>query len=230
MASLTSNLAILAGAGIGSAIAGSVPDRNTRLTLQIASGLIAGIAAIDIALTAKKLIQESNREFWAAIMEAAQMPAGTGSLFERGLGMFGRATGNEPGPSIETTPDRPATEGPKLGNPKNALLIAGKIRSVENQEITPTTLTISFPLFSDTGLVDAAIENQGSNPQTGQVRARLLIKSTPYMVNSPPITLAPGEFRTVSLRVPRDYSYYGTYDLALQWNNFTLDRVTFSTR
>lgn len=168
----------------------------------------------------------------AAVVDAAGLPAGADvSLLEKALGVLGRATGMEPPASVQTVTDRGATDGPFLGNPKNVLGIAGKIRSPLEGAI------LKVPIFADTVEIDAAIENQSNEVREGIPVARVLqyrggpLKApTIVTVEGAPVTLKPGEFRTVIMRIPPKESASGKVDVALQWGKYTLDRVTFETK
>jgi hypothetical protein len=178
--------------------------------------------------------EKLSEEEKLALAYSAALPRGVGDWRQQLLSFYARVRGTfQPGilpePGITTTIDRPAVEGKYLGPPKNALKVSGLIRTVENQDPRAEN-TIEVPLFADTMLIDAAIENQSEYARHGQLKARALIGligSTPYFIESPPIDLQPGEFRQVTMRVPLDYGKRGAYDIAIQWAGYTLDRVVF---
>lgn len=228
MPSLSTNLAILGGSGLAGVLADGIPDKTTRQTLKITAGIAGFIAALDIGLTAARFIREGNREFWDAVKEAASLPYGSGSLTEQGIGLFGRFVGAEPEAGVGTSPDRGAEEGPYLGTPRNALRVAGVIRTIENQVINSSKI-IQVPAFSDTVLIDAAVENQSNAVQSGTINFRALMRDASQTVPGPTVNLAPGELRQISARIPRSLSYLQQFDIALQFRSYTLDRVTFVT-
>ena len=212
-----------------SALAPAISDKELRNLVSV-GGIGLGLWGT------LRLIYKQGGQFGNAVNDAAALPAGKGSWFERALGTFGRAIGQEPQPGISTSPDRPATEDFQLGKPKNILGITGKIRSPSQDQ------EIKVALFSDTIPIDAAVMNQGSAVQSGKVIARALINGFPKEVIGPEMTLQPGEFRNVAMRIPTEYSVRDIgprlggagiighrYDLAIRWNAFTLDRITFLT-
>ena len=228
MADLPTNLAILTGAGIGAVIAPLIPDRRASAVLTLGAGGVGLIVGIDIALTAKREIEEYGKSWVEAVRSAANLPFGAGSLYEQFAGALGRASGLGPEEGIKSEPDRPATEGAKLGPPKNALRVAGKIRTVENQAPTGA---VGVPLFADTLLVDVALENQAGELRTGVLKLESSQKGLRVDFATTSIdrelTLQPGEFQQVTVRIKREAFAALQTDLRLSWEGYTLDRVQF---
>lgn len=198
---------------------------------------IAGAAAW---LVLENQYQRLSAEEQAALAYSADFTYGTGGFGQRILSAYARfrlwAADKAAGAGITTEKDRPAVPGRHLGPPKNVLGISGVIRTIENQdprkpgnyELAEADRVI-VPAFAETVLADSAIENQSNIVREGIVSARMLgANSTPYTIEGPSIVLAPGEFRNISLRIPRDYSYRGRMDFALQFEKHTLDRVAFN--
>ena len=188
-------------------------------------GVVIGASALSLEYAYQKLSAEEK----AALAYSADLQGYTGGFLQRLLGYYARFRGKfQPGilpaDGVTVTGDRPAVPGKYLGNPKNVLGIAGKIRSIENQD--PAGI-VEVPLFSDTILIDAALENQSDTLRSGIPSARVLLDSVPFEVKGTPVDLPPGAFRQVTLRIPRSFaSKYGEMDLALQFSGYTLDRVT----
>lgn len=143
--------------------------------------------------------------------------------------LVSRAAGYDVEPSIAVQRDTPADPqaGPFLGTPRNALLVAGKIRSPQSgQSVVVRLLDSTYP-------VDAAIENQSKVEVRGQVQARVIsqgfLQGEPQItvVDGPTITLPPGGFYEVSMRLPRFRDANGTAELALLFSRYKLDGVTF---
>ena len=175
--------------------------------------------------------EKLSAEEKASLAYSANLPPNVGwkqkilSLYARFRGTF--QPGILPEPGVSVAADRGAGPGPYLGAPKNLLRVAGVVRRIENQDPRENAM-IEVPIFADTVLIDSALENQSTEPRAGALKARLLIGSTPYFIESKPIDMPPGAFRQVTIRVPRDYSYKGEMDLAIQWEGYTLDSVKFS--
>lgn len=199
-------------------------EDGTKLTLIVGGAVVAWLFLDN---EWEKLSAEEK----SALAYSANLPANVGwkqrilSFYARFRGTF--QPGILPPAGVTITKDRPAESGTYLGPPKNVLGVAGVIRTIENQDPREES-TIEVPIFADTVLVDCALENQSDQPRAGSLKARALIKSTPYFVESKPVDMPPGAFRQVTIRVPRDYNYRGDWDLAIQWEGHTLDRVTFS--
>lgn len=159
----------------------------------------------------------------AALKSEAALPSGAPGLTaaDKVLGIFGRATDNEPPPGIEARADRGAVEGPHLGPPKNVLLVAGKIRH-------PTSGgELRVPMFADSVPIDAVVENQARQTREGTVRLRYLTDAGPQFVPGPRLTLAPGEMRQLQIRMPPLGVGNDKGDIALQFDGYTLETIGF---
>jgi hypothetical protein len=212
--------------GIAIAYGRGLEDKRARDIATAAGAAVLGFGLFRLLEGPEGLLAGAVGRFQGALASSSAVSHGEGvSAFEKGLGLLGRATGNEPEAGITTRVDRAADEskGPFLGTPKNALLVAGKIRSpVQGGELR-------LPLFADTVMVDAAVENQAAEPRAGRIAVRYMDGGEARIMQGPEVTLAPGEFREVSIRVPPARAG-GTFegDIALLFSNHTLDRVGFN--
>jgi hypothetical protein len=107
--------------------------------------------------------------------------------------------------------------------------VAGKVR------FPVTGATLGTKLGADTFDVDAAIENQASEPRTGELVVSVREKNIlgnwgEESVSGGKLTLAPREFRQVIVRAPnvvgRPVSPLETV-VRLRFAGYTLDSVTF---
>jgi len=166
----------------------------------------------------------------SATTDAASLPAGNDGVTttEKALGLFGRIVGLEPEPGIEHRTERAADEsaGPFLGQPKNALRVAGAWRQ-------PTQgATIKIAAFSGTFQAFAVLENQSSAEVAGQVRVRILHEGllqrevATTMFDGPFVRLAPGELRELVMRLPTVRDADGKLELALYFAGFNLASVS----
>lgn len=219
-------VALIVAAGAGVFLGSRLADPSARKFVtggSLALGAWAGL----------RMVYKQGGSLEGAVGGAAALPYGAGSWFEQLLGLGGRLTGNEPAPGIVATPDMPADPakgGPYLGQPRNALRVAGKIRYPESGQVA------KLPWGADTIALDAAVENQSSEPRSGRIKVRSIVGEGAYRyVEGPDVTLKPGEFFTVAIRVPTSHgvSQFGPgnyrFDTALQFDNYTLDRVGFET-
>lgn len=166
----------------------------------------------------------------AAIEGAAALPADNAGVttVEKALGIFGRAVGLEPEPTIEDKPERAADEskGPFLGTPKNALRVAGAWRQPINGGSVPVAA------FSATFQAFAVLENQSGQEVAGQVRVRILhegllqSETQTTMFDGPFLRLAPGEMRELDMRLPAVRDADGRIELALLFAGFNLASVS----
>ena len=229
--------------GLGVWTGSYLPDRASRnLAVAISSGVL-GFAIYHLFELGKSQLQQ-------AAQDAADLPAGVdngpgvggegGGFVDQALGAvehvvgtLSRAVDNEAPAGVgPVTNARPAVSGPHLGNPKNVYRVAGVIRSPMRNAV------YKRPAFADTVLLDTAIENQDTVIRYGDVSARVLYYpngplSNPetVLVPGPRVTLEPGAFKELQMRVPREKAHFFTptmpLDVSLVFAGFVLDRLTF---
>lgn len=172
-------------------------------------------------------------ESGAILKKLGDAPASqTPTVFEEAGAVLARAAGAESPPELVTRPDfaaDPASSGPYLGQPKNVLRVAGKVRFPISGAIVPTKLA------ADTFDVDAALENQADEKRTGElvlvVREKNILGTwAEASVSGGNVTLEPREFRQVIVRAPnvvgRPFSPAES-SVRLRFAGFTLDHVVF---
>lgn len=196
-----------------------VKDPTARFAALAVSGSMVGFGVLSIF--------RKGGDFNRAVEGAAGLPPGADvSTLEKGLGLWGRITGQEPEAGGESSPDRGATEGPFLGTPKNAERVAGKIRSPSDGGTFP------LPLYSDTFRVEGAVENQSEEVRQGRVEARVisqgLLQGEAQTLISPGVAvrLNPGQMSAVELRIPAVRDFDGAVRIALLWNGYKVDEIT----
>lgn len=200
-------VAIVAGSA-GVYFAFSIADKRARQTSLIASAALLGYGLYKFSRNSGAQAQKE------AIAHELSLPPGT-SLADEAIAAYGNLTGEEPAPNISTQTDRPADKGPYLPTPKNVLRVSGVIRYPQNGG------TVRRHLFGDTIVLDAAIENQDTVSHTGLVQARYQKGGDFVYQDGPRVTLAPGAFQTVTLRIP------AVDNVALRFANYTLDQVSY---
>lgn len=184
------------------------------------------------AVTAYFFFRDQESQFASAdqIQEDAGLPVGNAgvSIQERWNGLIGRVFNIEPEPGIEARTDTVAdeTKGPFLGQPKNALRIAGAWRQPTDGGI------VNVATFSKTFQAFAVLENQSAMEVAGQVRVRILHKGLlesgvqTTMFEGPFLRLAPGEMRELEMRLPTVRDTDGKIELALYFAGYNLSSIS----
>lgn len=199
-------------------------SKGLRILPAFISDAVAGVA--EQVAGGWQETAEVGREL--ANAPATQAP----SAFEQAVAVVARAAGAESPPELVSRPDLPAdpqASGPFLGAPRNALLVAGKVR------FPVASTDLRTQLASDVFDVDAALENQAGEPRTGELvlvvrEQNILGNWAEQSVSGGKVTLAPREFRQVTVRAPnvvgRPISPLAS-NVRLRFAGYTLDSVDF---
>lgn len=199
-------------------------SKGLKILPSVVSDAVAGVAeqvAEGYQETAQVASEYSNAP-------AAEVPTG----FEQAVAVVGRIAGAESPPELTSRPDVPADpahSGPLLGHPRNALLVAGKVR------FPVAGANLHTQLASNEFDVDAALENQASEARTGDLE--LVVREQNVLgnwgeasVSGGKVTLEPGEFRQVTVRAPavvgRPFSPIAS-NVRLRFAGYTVDSVDF---
>jgi hypothetical protein len=193
-------------------------------------GMVLKVAGAAVLVATLLREQRRTGTVGDALEGAAALPAGNAGVHpvEKALGVLGRAFGIEPEPGIDQVTERAADEsaGPVLGQPRNALLVAGAWR----QPLEGGTFNVAT--FSDTFQANAVVENQSDREVAGQVRVRithegLLQSGAQFTIfEGPSIRLAPGEMRELAMRLPTVRDADGRIGLALLFSGYNLASIT----
>ena len=141
-----------------------------------------------------------------------------------GVGIISRALLGEAPEGLESNTPGPDVD---LGNPKNILRISGKITSPQAGQAPDRKV------FGGQYEIAGLIQNQGDVERTGVTEVWIeeahLIGAKTIVVKGAPITMKPGETRSLTFRVGVEATLiFGVEATArFRFEGYTLDKITF---